>query len=272
VEHMFRWSKQIVLQRIKARAEAERPLCYSAVVAEEEVLIGAARRLFGSWGVAVQDAGIDYQEVKKAARRKPREPAGTWTEEKIIGKIKARAKAGLPLNPHAVQIDDAKLYSAAAGLFGSWSRAVEAAGLNHEEVSRTVRWSKVKILEMICAAAKQGRLLKITNFPESFRSAVMDHFGSWEAALNEAGYGEKTWQEKDRGLKNNIRKYRLERGLSEAELGKKMGVSHRTISMLELGQYADPRVSFAVKLARALGCRVEDLFGTNLLQVHNYCK
>ncbi|MGE5572914.1 MAG: helix-turn-helix transcriptional regulator [Bacteroidota bacterium] len=59
---------------------------------------------------------------------------------------------------------------------------------------------------------------------------------------------------------NRIRERRLALGLSQTELGRMVGYSHRTISMLELGQLPDPRVSVALKLAKALKCRVEDLF------------
>jgi putative transcriptional regulator len=78
--------------------------------------------------------------------------------------------------------------------------------------------------------------------------------------LVEAGYDDKIWQQAGANIKNHIRKYRGEKGLTETELGKKLGVSHRTISMLELSHYIDPRVSFAIRIARALGKRVEEIF------------
>jgi DNA-binding XRE family transcriptional regulator len=316
-----KWTRDLVLQGIKKRAEESRSLNYSSVVAEEEALGGAARRLFGSWANAVQEAGYNYQEIKESVRKAEKLPKGTWNQKKVKKEIKARAEAGKPLNPHAVQKEDPKLYSAAAGLFGSWGKAVEAAGidylehrktgswtpekvlsrikfacergadlsdvtvnalapglygaatvhfggwkqaveaagLDYNEVSRTVRWSRAKIIETIHAAVKQGKPLKIKNFPSSFSSAVIDHFGSWEAALKEAGY-ENSWQEPDKNLQNNIRGQRKACGLSETELGKMVGVTHRTISLLELGQYTDPRVSFALRLAKALNCKVEDLY------------
>lgn len=132
--------------------------------------------------------------------------------------------------------------------------------MDYDQVSRTVRWSRTKIIDMIRDAAHQGRPLTAKSFPGGFFAATIDYFGTWEAAVSEAGYGDKSWQQADVGLRNNIRKYRKAAGLSETELGRRLGVSHRTISMLELGQYVDPRVSFAIRLSRELGCTVEDLF------------
>lgn len=62
-----------------------------------------------------------------------------------------------------------------------------------------------------------------------------------------------------------LRERRKGLGLSEVALGKMLGYSHRTISMLELGQYPDPRVNVALRLAKALKCKVEDLFFVILL-------
>lgn len=72
--------------------------------------------------------------------------------------------------------------------------------------------------------------------------------------------GEKPWAKADQRIRNHIREYRKEAGLSEVKLGKMLGVSHRTISMIELAQMPDPRVSFAIRLARALGKTVEEIF------------
>lgn len=59
---------------------------------------------------------------------------------------------------------------------------------------------------------------------------------------------------------NRIRERRKALGLSEEKLGAMLGYTHRTISMFELGQLPDPRVSVALRLAKALECSVENLF------------
>jgi len=73
--------------------------------------------------------------------------------------------------------------------------------------------------------------------------------GAWSLSLRKSG--------------NRIRERRRALGLSQTELGRMLGYSHRAISMLELGQWRDPRVSVALRLARALQCKVEDIFQSN---------
>lgn len=60
-------------------------------------------------------------------------------------------------------------------------------------------------------------------------------------------------------LRNGLRSTRLRLGLSQQDLATMAGVSRQTISGVESGQTA-LSVTVALRLAKALGCRVEDLF------------
>ena len=60
-------------------------------------------------------------------------------------------------------------------------------------------------------------------------------------------------------LKNNIRKVRKEKGLSQAELAAMSGVSRITISSIETGQF-NPTAKLALLLCIALEQKFEDLF------------
>lgn len=60
-------------------------------------------------------------------------------------------------------------------------------------------------------------------------------------------------------VRNRLRQLRQERGLSQQELAERAGVTRQTVSGIESGRYL-PTVPVALRLARALGCRVEDLF------------
>jgi putative transcriptional regulator len=61
------------------------------------------------------------------------------------------------------------------------------------------------------------------------------------------------------GLANRLREARTERALTQAGLAEAVGVSRKTVNTVENGVFT-PSVTLALKLARALGCRVEDLF------------
>ena len=61
------------------------------------------------------------------------------------------------------------------------------------------------------------------------------------------------------GLRNSLKDERTRLGLTQAELAERVAVSRKTINTVENGVFV-PSTSLALKLARALGCRVEDFF------------
>jgi putative transcriptional regulator len=61
------------------------------------------------------------------------------------------------------------------------------------------------------------------------------------------------------GLRNSLKNERARLGLTQAELAERVGVSRKTINTVENGVFV-PSTTLALKLARALGCRVEDIF------------
>jgi putative transcriptional regulator len=60
-------------------------------------------------------------------------------------------------------------------------------------------------------------------------------------------------------LSNRLHDVRSERGLTQAALAEMVGVSRKTINTVENGVFV-PSTVLALKLARALGKSVEDLF------------
>ena len=60
-------------------------------------------------------------------------------------------------------------------------------------------------------------------------------------------------------LSNRLRELRSERDLTQAALAELVGVSRKTINTVENGVFV-PSTILALKLARALGCSVEDVF------------
>ena len=61
------------------------------------------------------------------------------------------------------------------------------------------------------------------------------------------------------GLSNALRDLRTERGLTQAALAELVGVSRKTINTVENGVFV-PSTTLALKLARALGRPVEEIF------------
>jgi putative transcriptional regulator len=60
-------------------------------------------------------------------------------------------------------------------------------------------------------------------------------------------------------LRNRLRQLRSERNLTQAELAGLAGVSRKTINTVENGIFI-PSTLLALKLARVLDLRVEDIF------------
>jgi len=58
---------------------------------------------------------------------------------------------------------------------------------------------------------------------------------------------------------NDVRSRRAERGLSQGELGKALGVSRQTINAIETGRYL-PSLPLAMALARCFQTSVEQIF------------
>ena len=60
-------------------------------------------------------------------------------------------------------------------------------------------------------------------------------------------------------LDNRLRELREAKGLTQAQLADLIGVSRKTVNTVENGVFV-PSTVVALKLARALGSSVEDLF------------
>ena len=60
-------------------------------------------------------------------------------------------------------------------------------------------------------------------------------------------------------LYNELKMYRAKLGLNQAEMGKRVGVSRQTISLIERGDYS-PSVTLALKIAKECGVTVEEIF------------
>ena len=60
-------------------------------------------------------------------------------------------------------------------------------------------------------------------------------------------------------LYNRLKAFRATRGINQSDMGKFVGVSRQTISMIERGDYA-PSVTLALKIARYFNVSVEEIF------------
>lgn len=61
-------------------------------------------------------------------------------------------------------------------------------------------------------------------------------------------------------INEKLRKARIEKGLSQTELAKLIGVSRQTINMIENNDY-NPTILLCLKICKILGKTLDELFG-----------
>ena len=159
--------KRDVLDEIRRRAEAGRPLNSGAN--RGDWLYAGACRFFGSWGKAVDAAGIHYGSVKRAA----------LSRRELLARIRSAAEAG-PL----IAGEHKLLASNALRLFGSWKKTVIAAGCT--DALPKPLWNKQRVIETIRADIADGlpvNTLAVIARNQPLYGAARRAFGSWKKAL-----------------------------------------------------------------------------------------
>jgi hypothetical protein len=127
--------------------------------------------IFGDWDSALRAARFDPEEMRI------RSPGN---EEKIIKEIRAMRRENLPLNAHYVMKHRPKLFSAAVLHFGSWSKALIAAGIIKEHFLSKLFTSRLVILRAIRDILELGSK---TDIPQVLRFQAELYFGSLHIAI-----------------------------------------------------------------------------------------
>lgn len=236
------WDAQQVIKKIKERHVQGLPMNAHSVQVDDSKLYSAAVTHLDSWGKAVEAAGIDYLEHRKTIE---------WDKDKLAEKIRSLHEVGADLSDRNVNLLNGSLYGAAATYHGSWPAAVEAAGVEYQEVSRTEKWSKEKLRALALGMMELGLEVNTTTLPVAMR----DYYSSIDELLADVGLA----TPKRQPTPNSVAQYREQAGLSQRQLGPKIGRSHTWIRYLEMGR-VEPTVGEALRLARELNASVEHLF------------
>ena len=141
---------------------------------------GGTRKHFGTWRKSLTAAGIDINRLYRGTRG--RQPA------EVVEAINRRQDQGLPMNRCHVMLEDNDLCMIGIRLFGSWGRALEAAGITLQETDP--KWNQESIVRAIQIRYAKGGSLKHKAVRKSERSlynAARSHFGSWHAARRRLG-------------------------------------------------------------------------------------
>jgi hypothetical protein len=177
-----KWSNAKIIEEIKKLDEAGEPLTVKHTSKNYSALYSAALRYFH----------IDYGAIRRASRREAIRKITKWNKKRVIQEIKKIPKKDLWF----IYKTNVALHSAARREFGSWKKAVEAAGYDYEEINELAdttytSWTKERIVRMIRELPPER--LSYRNMTKEYLllySAAYRKFGNWANALRVAGIDE----------------------------------------------------------------------------------
>jgi hypothetical protein len=180
-----RWTGNLILQRLRAAHARGGRLSYNAMCRRNQALLSAAAYHFGSYAQAIRQAGLDYSEIS----RRPR-----WSRKRIILLLKSARRKGRDLSWSAVirrrdELSRAAWVAVGSSYFGSWVRALHAAGIDPDEYARRTKWDRESIAyelrELLAAGEPVNSFAVQKNYP-ALHAAALRHFSSFDAALRKA--------------------------------------------------------------------------------------
>jgi phosphoesterase RecJ-like protein len=136
VAKSLKWTKDEIIKALKSLPEED--LVEKHFRKKHGALYNACIKVFGSRKKALIASGIDYESTLQYI---------PWTRERIISSIQIFHLKKLPLNFKYISTYHSRLKRRAEKFFGSWGKAVEAAGLDYDEIKKNKGWAKPSLGE-----------------------------------------------------------------------------------------------------------------------------
>jgi hypothetical protein len=179
----MKWTREQIIRAILKREAAGLPL-NTGHKGVEFTLYQAGARAFGSWRNAVMAAGVCPDRAFAHDQ---------WSPAKILATIRTLARRGRPRRKELKRRFELVM-KAAARTFGSWPKAVIAAGVDPIKFRRVSLWTRDRIVEAILVRVLKNEPLGSTTVrPQSLAEAAVREFGSWGGALAAAGLDPKRY-------------------------------------------------------------------------------
>jgi hypothetical protein len=180
-----KWNPQIIRKELRELFRGGKPMNSRRLRESRPTLFSAANHWFGSYRAAIEAAGLKYEKIRL-------EDPNRWSRENIILELRRLRREGKELHHNAISQHMPELVTAAYRYFGTYRKAVEAAGIDYLKVrirpQRT--WNKKRIISELKELERAGRGLWArsvrTTHPYLPRVAK-EHFGSYPAAARAAG-------------------------------------------------------------------------------------
>ena len=147
-----KWTREEIIRRILDLDAKGYPLTVGRPGVSQS-LYQAGSRIFGSWRNALQAAGLSPDRGSSAER---------WPPAKILTVIRNLSQRRRPLRKRELEERFGSMVSAARRLFGSWSKAIPASGVDPAKLRRVVPWTRERVLETLLT-----RTLRISPCPRA---------------------------------------------------------------------------------------------------------
>lgn len=178
-----RWDQARVIEALREVHVPGEELSYKVLRRRNVPLLRAMQSYFPTYRDALRAAGIDDAQAAGPPRRQ-------WTEPDILGALREAHARGEDMSLRRFRAAHAKLVGAATGHFGSYARAIGAAGISYAKVRRARIWTESEILAALRRRHRAGKDLSTAGMerqcPSLLRTAA-HHFGSYRQAVDRAG-------------------------------------------------------------------------------------
>lgn len=186
------WPKRKIVRALKRLSQEQGSLSPTILKAHSTSLYDALFRQFDCFEAACDAADVPHFRERRLE----------WTNEEITAEIQRLHREGEKLWSTAVRKNHAALFSAAVSKwhFGSWRKAIEAAGIDYEVLlakgrkSRAAsrrRWSEERVIHQIREIVRSGESLRpslVNKQKKPLYLAAVRLFGSWRKAVEASGY------------------------------------------------------------------------------------
>jgi hypothetical protein len=181
----MKWTPSSILAELRRLQKSGAPMHYRALASTNHSLLSAAVYHHGSYSNAIRAAGIDYESIIGRPR---------WTKDRVIRVIKDARRKNKALNWGAVSKSTGELSRAAFAaigprLFGSWERALQAAGIDGDDVRVYRAWSDETVAWELRHRHADGLEMNsgaVQRDDSSLHSAALRYFGTYDRALRAA--------------------------------------------------------------------------------------
>jgi hypothetical protein len=173
-----KWTREEIIRRILDLDAKGYPLTVGRP-GVSPALYQAGSRIFGSWRNALLAAGLSPDRGNCDER---------WPPAKILMVIRNLSRRRRPLRKRELEERFGNLVSAARRVFGSWSKAILASGVDPAKLRRVAPWTRERILETLLTRALRNQPVSARLMePRSIVEAGRRFFGTWSATLEAAG-------------------------------------------------------------------------------------